>query len=315
MIGGLIGALIGARRQVVDEVLLFANSIAGRGRGKAIATRVSQTLTSAGYGVREFLERPEQIAPARLQGERPARAAIVIGGDGTLRNVAELLFKAFEPDRLPPLVVVPLGTANLIAKHLAIDWQGARAATRIVAAIAARKIVLLDAARANGQLFLLMTGAGLEGHIIHELDRVRVGPIDLTSYVFPVAIAMHKYTYPAIRVAVDGELIFGPTPGMAFIANAPEYGIGFPILPEAKSDDGLLDICVLPCNSRTQILDLLLRAAAGEHLDVEGVEYRRGKHIRVDADQPIAVQVDGEAAGFTPLEVELLRVKVPFIVP
>jgi len=41
----------------------------------------------------------------------------------------------------------------------------------------------------------------------------------------------------------------------------------------------------------------------------------KGVHVRVDADEPIPVQVDGEAGGFTPLEVELLPVKVPFIVP
>jgi diacylglycerol kinase family enzyme len=299
----------------VDEVLLFANSIAGRGRGKAIAARISDALANAGYGVRAFLDPPQQIPLDRIRAGQPALAAIVIGGDGTLRNVAELLLKAFEPDQLPPLLVVPLGTANLMAKHLRIDWRGSTAAAGIVAAIAARKIVHLDAARANGHLFLLMAGAGLDGRIIHELDRVRVGPIDLTSYVLPVAMAMRNYTFPSIRVQVDGNLIFGPAPGMAFIANAPEYGIGFAILPGAQSKDGLLDVCVLPCNSRAQILDLLLRAAAGEHLDVEGAQYLRGTHIRVDADEPVPVQLDGEAAGFTPLEIELLRVKVPFIVP
>jgi len=98
-------------------------------------------------------------------------------------------------------------------------------------------------------------------------------------------------------------------------ANAAEYGIGFPILPQARSDDGLLDICALPCKSRGEMLTLLLKAAAGEHLEVEGAQYRRGVRITVSSDEPVPVQVDGEAGGFTPLEVELLPTKVPFIVP
>lgn len=299
----------------VQEILLFANPISGLGRGKAIATFLSQGLVRASYGVRAFLDSPEKIPIDRIRSGQPAVAAIVIGGDGTLRSVAERLFQAFNALAIPPLVVVPLGTANLMAKHLGIDWHGSTAAAKIIAAIAHRKVVHLDACRANGQLFLLMAGVGMDGHIIHELDRVRDGPIDLASYVLPVALAMQKYTYPPIRVEVDGDRIFGPAPGMAFIANAPEYGIGFPILPHASSDDGLLDVCALPCKSRAQMLDLLLRAASGEHLDVEGARYLKGIHVRVDADEPIPVQVDGEAGGFTPLEVELLPVKVPFIVP
>jgi diacylglycerol kinase (ATP) len=299
----------------MEAVLVFANSIAGRGRGKVIAARLSEKLTLAGYAVRVFLDAPDQIELKDIREVGPARAAIVIGGDGTLRTVTERLLQAFDAHALPPLLVVPLGTANLMARHLGIDWHGAGAVPSIIAAIARRKIVSLDAARANGQLFLLMAGVGMDGHVIHELDRVRVGPIDLASYVLPVAMAMQKYTFPAIRVEVDGIRVFGPEPGMAFIANAPEYGTGFPILPQARSDDGLLDVCALPCKSRAEMLNLLLRATTGEHLAVEGVQTLQGRRIYVEADEPIPVQLDGEAAGFTPLEIGLLPVRVPFIVP
>jgi diacylglycerol kinase family enzyme len=48
----------------------------------------------------------------------------------------------------------------------------------------------LDAATANGELFLLMAGIGLDAKIVHELDRLRSGPIDLTSYALPAALAL-----------------------------------------------------------------------------------------------------------------------------
>jgi diacylglycerol kinase family enzyme len=258
---------------------------------------------------------PSQIPLENIRGNQPPRAVIVIGGDGTLRNVAERLLDAFGPSAIPPVVVVPLGTANLMAQHLGIRWRDASAAPAIVAAINQGKTVRIDASRANGQLFLLTVGAGMDGRIIHELDRIRSGPIDLTSYALPVALAMQKYVFEPITVTVDGRRIFGPAPGMAFIANAPEYGLGFPLLPEAKSDDGLLDVCVLACRDRGEMLSLLLSAAAGEHMNAEGARYEKGVRIGVTAERPVPVQVDGEAGGFTPLEVELLPVKVPFIVP
>jgi diacylglycerol kinase (ATP) len=312
---GVVVARCASQGDFVEEVLLFANSIAGRGRGGAIADRLVEALSMEGYGVRRFLEAPGSIPLERIRAEAPARCAIVIGGDGTLRNVAERLLLALEPDRFPPLLVVPLGTANLMAKHLGIDWYRGAAAAQIIAAIGKRKIVHLDASRANGQLFLLMAGAGLDGHVIHELDRVRSGPIDLSSYVLPVALAMKNYAFVPITVTVDGRRIFGPARGMVFIANAPEYGIGFPVVPQAKSDDGLLDVCVLPCRDRGELLRLALTAAAGEHFEVEGARYLTGTQIGVTAEEAVPVQIDGEAGGFTPLEVELLPVKVPFIVP
>ena len=299
----------------MDEVLLFANVIAGKGRGKAIAARLSHALGQAGYGVRPLFDPPSQIPLERIRGERPAKAVIVIGGDGTLRNVTERLLDAFGPLAIPPVLVVPLGTANLMAQHLGIRWRDANAAPAIVAAIKRGKVAWIDASRANGQLFLLTVGAGMDGRIIHELDRIRSGPIDLTSYALPVALAMQRYVFEPITVTVDGRRIFGPAPGMAFIANAPEYGLGFPLLPDAKSDDGLLDVCVLPCRDRGQMLSLLLSAAAGEHMNTEGARYEKGVRIGVTADNPVPVQVDGEAGGFTPLDIELLPVKVPFIVP
>ena len=67
--------------------------------------------------------------------------------------------------------------------------------------------------------------------------------------------------------------------------------------------------------SRGEFLDLLLIAAAGQHLEMEGARYLQGVNIRVTAAEPVPVQLDGEAGGFTPLEVELLPTKVGFIVP
>jgi diacylglycerol kinase (ATP) len=149
---------------------------------------------------------------------------------------------------------------------------------------------------------------------VHELDRLRSGPIDLTSYALPALLALQQYDYVPLRVEVDGDCICADQPGMAFVGNVSEYGTGFPILTDAKSDDGLLDVCVLPCKSRLDVLRLLMSAAAGEHVSEEGVIYARGRSIRIDSQRPAPVQIDGEAAGHTPLNIELLQSRLRFIV-
>lgn len=308
-------AFSGKFRRTVEEVLIFGNPIAGRGAGRRIAGRLAARLASEGYAVRTMLQRPDTLDPDDVT--RPAaRAAIAIGGDGTLRAVADRLAheSLARGCPMPPVLIVPLGTANLMGRHLGIRWDDATLEADVSRALRARRVVELDAARANGTLFLLMAGVGFDAHVVHELARIRTGPIRMTSYLLPAALAVKAYNYPPLRVWVDGREVFGPAAGFAFVGNIAEYGTGFPILPHARSDDGLLDVCVMPCRSPADLVQLFLRAAAGEHLAMEGVVYLKGRQVRVESPDPVAVQLDGDSAGHTPVDIDLLPARVPFIV-
>jgi diacylglycerol kinase (ATP) len=316
-----------------DRVLIFANPIAGRGRGRALVQRLEKRLWGEGYHVHALTERPDLIDAADLS--RPARAAITIGGDGTLRAVADRL-AAVEGDMarigrssepacpttdgsaalaVPPLLVVPLGTANLMSRHLGLKWNDATLEDQVVAARARRQVRCLDTGRANGRLFLLMAGVGFDAQVVHELSRIRKGPISYASYLVPALQSLMGYQYHPLRVALDGKEVFAEAPAVAFVGNVPEYGTGFPILPGARSDDGQLDVCVMPCKSPFDVVELLLKAAVGEHVRADGVFYGRGQHVRIESPDSVPVQVDGDSAGHTPVELDLLPVRLPFIVP
>jgi diacylglycerol kinase (ATP) len=241
-------------------------------------------------------------------------AAVVIGGDGTLRAVARKLTE--DPAiAVPPLLVVPMGTANLMGRYLGLHKGDADLVDKMVGAIVRREITYLDAARANGVPFLLVAGAGLDGEIIHEMEKRRTGPIDLINYVIPTSLTLLNYAYPEMTIEVDGKRVLDNEPAVMMVGNIPEYGTGFPMLPHARPDDGLLDVLIVRVNNRFDAMRIFLLAVVGEHLEAEGTSYLRGKHLRVTSSQPIPVQADGEAAGFTPLDVDLLPIRVPFIVP
>ena len=215
---------------------------------------------------------------------------------------------------LPPAVVVPMGTANLMGQHLGLRWTEGAVADEVAEVVRRGKVVELDGAMANGRLFLLMAGVGIDAKVVHELARVRRGPISMLSYALPAALALQGYRYPAIEVEVDGKRVFGPRPGIAMVGNVKEYGTGFEVLPLARADDGVLDVCAMPVGSPPELVDLFLHAVTGEHTRLEGVVYVKGKSVRVTSAEEVPVQVDGDAAGFTPLEVEMLERKVPFLV-
>ena len=290
-----------------EEVLIFANPIAGRGRGKVVARRLERELRSIGIGAQIFLQPPSELSPASIN--RSAIAAISIGGDGTLRQVASLLLATGETQ--PPLLPLPMGTANLMAKHLGLHGG----IDAVVDTIRRQHIVRLDAARANGELLLLVAGVGFDGLVVHLLDEMRKGPITLISYVLPTLLTLRDYKFPPISVKVDGSTIARDLPAVAFVGNIREYGVGAAILTEAKSDDGLLDICVLPCRDYRDLAEILVLLATEEHTKRDGVIYLRGKSVHVHSNQNIPIQIDGEAAGFTPLQVDVMPASVPFLIP
>jgi YegS/Rv2252/BmrU family lipid kinase len=304
--------------QSVETVLIFANPIAGRGRGGSVAAQLRKQLQGRGYEVRTFLSKPTST---ERQATQNVRAAIVIGGDGTLRGVAQwaidnAMQALSESGVLPyPLLIVPMGTANLMGKHLGIAWSEERLAEEVGEALEARQTVQLDVAQTRDGIFLLMLGVGFDARVVHELDRVRTGPIDLTHYLLPTVRAVTDYRFESLQVAVDGECIFESAPALVLVGNIPEYGAGLRLLPLARGDDQLLDVCIMPCASRAALLKLLLTAATGEHIYQEGVIYLKGKSIRIESTQPVPVQVDGEPAGHTPVQIDLLPGRIPFIVP
>jgi diacylglycerol kinase family enzyme len=296
---------------MADQVIIFANPIAGRGKGRILAGRLERELSAAEYSVATFFDRPNEIHQKSL--ENPPDFAISIGGDGTLRSVVNLFYTNHTDG--PAILPVPMGTANLMSRHLGISWHSTQTTAAVLATLRRKNIVRLDAGRANGKLFLLMAGVGIDAQIVHLLDHMRNGPIDMTSYILPAAITFAAYTFPPITVTVDNKTILQDTPAIAMIGNVKEYGTGFPILTDAVPDDGLLDICVMPCRHRLELIELLVQIAAGEHTLRENVLYLRGKTAKVDSANPVAIQIDGDSAGFTPLTVDVLPGRIPFLVP
>lgn len=300
------------------QVLIFANPISGRGKGRRAAAAIDQFLRSRGYQTQVFLSRADSLQ-AELAG--PVRAAVVIGGDGTLRGVAQWAVD-FSRERNPhpaavefPLLIVPTGTANLMGRHLGIAWSEQRLGQQVADALEHGRVIQLDVARINGGIFLLMAGIGFDATVVHELDRLRSGPIDLTSYLLPAAKALAGYPFPSLTVWADEQLVFPAAPALAMVGNVREYGTGFPILPFARPDDGLLDVCVMPCRSHAELIRIAMAAAVGEHTEEEGVVYCKARRMRIESPTRVPVQVDGEAAGTTPVEIDLLPGRIGFIVP
>jgi diacylglycerol kinase (ATP) len=295
-----------------QRVAMFANPISGSGRGAAVARAVERELRRDGVEVVPHLARPRE-APFGADG---FDALVVVGGDGTLRDVVRWATTgaASASVSIPPVLLVPMGTANLMGQCLGLPWSHGANLDALADALRAGHTAQLDVAATDDDLVLMVLGVGIDAAIVRALHLVRSGPISKASYLLPSLRAAMEYDYPPLTVCVDGSAIWADRPAMVFVGNVSQYGTGFPVCPLARPDDGLLDVCIVPADSLEETVGWFLLAAGGAHVGCEGVLYARGSRIVIDAPRSLPVQIDGEAAGFSPVSVSMTRMKLPMVV-
>lgn len=300
--------------RATQDILVFGNPISGMGRGLRIAQDVVEFAGRAGFNARLYLEHPATL-PEDWMPAGADDVVVAIGGDGTLRSVVDRLLKVGGRERMPAILTVPLGTANLVAGHLHSRWRPSRTGADVLEAIRRGTTQRLDVARVNGQAMLAVGGVGFDAQVVHELASKRRGPITYAHYLMPTVRSIAGYRFRPITVSVDGSVLVHERPAIAFVGNIPEYGAGFSVTPMARSDDGLLDLCLLPCGSLQELFELGVICGTGLQVGHDRVVYRRAKHIEITTSEPVPVQIDGEESGFTPVSFDLLEQQLTFIVP
>ena len=154
----------------------------------------------------------------------------------------------------------------------------------------------------NTNPFLLMAGIGFDAEAVRRVSESRKGHVSYLTYARPLWQTFWQHRFPNLRVVVDDKTVFEGK-GMAFVGVMPRYAIGLHLLAEAKHDDGFLDVCVMPCSSRRQLVGLSMSTALGRHLHRSGVVYCKGTDVRIDApgESEISCQIDGDVAGTLPI--------------
>ena len=94
---------------------------------------------------------------------------------------------------------------------------------------------------------------------------------------------------------------------VAAFANAQAYGGGMKIAPQAKLDDGVLDVCVIHKMNKLKLCCLFPTIYFGRHLRVPQVEYFQTERLRLETGDPLDVYADGEYVCHTPIEVSVAR--------
>lgn len=277
------------------------NPTAGRGRVQRRMAEVEGQLRALGTTVELYATKSaDDLARAAAEASRDARIdrVLICGGDGSVHHGV----RDFDLER-GTFAILPLGSGDDVATVCGIP-SDLRRACEIAVHGSVREI---DVALANGIRYLGVAGLGFDSEVNEYANSIHyLGG----SFVYVYATLRLLPRFQPHNVAIDGA---PATPIMfAAVGNARQYGGGIRIVPDAKVDDGALDVCIVHRTSRWQLLLTMPRAYSGAHVKKDFVEVRRVREIAFDAGQTLKVYGDGEYMTTTPvrfgLEKKRLRV-------
>ncbi len=279
--------------QTPRSVVVAVNPNSGATDSKTIIEQLVQRLMERGFEPEPISDIQEvRRRAAELRAANRLRAVVAAGGDGTVSLLANTL------ERGTPIAVLPLGTENLLAKFLKIS----RSVDQVADIIVGNRTIKLDAGRANGHLFLVVASCGFDAEVVTRLHAARKGHIRHWSYALPVLGAIRRYRYPKIRMFIDNESV-KMTTRWAFIFNVPRYAMNLPIATDARATDGLLDLCTFGVRSFAEGIGALGAVLMRRHRNLSETKALRFKKLRMESDQSVPYQLDGDPGGVLPLEI------------
>ncbi|MEI6621343.1 MAG: diacylglycerol kinase [Actinomycetes bacterium] len=293
------------------NVALLVNPTSGKGRGGKNAPIAVDRLRERGLIVSEIIggSAEESAALARAAVREGADALIACGGDGTIHQAVQAVA---ETD--VPLGIIPLGTGDDNARTLGLPLGDIAAAADVIADGRTRSVDLGHMTLADGtsEYFLAVLSIGFDSDVNEKANEM-TWPHGQARYLRAIIATLKGFKPATFTMTLDDEHRVTDAMLISF-GNGVSYGGGMKVCPNAKLDDGLLDVTELGAVSTFTFLKSFPSVFKGTHTKFPFVTTHRIKKAYVDAPGQIAY-ADGERLGPVPVEIEVrplaLRVLAP----
>lgn len=291
---------------------LIINPTCGFADKPDLLTEIVDALQNQGIEAELCTTTPDE------DGERLAAEAaktgvelvIVVGGDGTIEAVARGLMHT-----KTVLGIIPLGTRNNIAASLNIPIDLFQAIQTLVEGEPSR----FDMGKANNYYFVEVVGVGLEATLFPCGDQVKEGIkksyLAAFKSVFSGIQTFLRFKHHRLVLRFDGKKIRRLRTLQVNVCNSPRYGVQFTLAPEAKMNDGKLDVVYIDNPSKWDHLRHFFKAMRGERLPHERLKTHQVAKIEIKSYPPLKVHGDGQYLGITPITVEVIPEALWICVP
>lgn len=277
------------------KIALVVNPKAGKGKATAVAGILSGKLYHFAVQYNLF----NDYWPEHFDGYSEVW---LIGGDGTINY-----FINRYPDITIPIALFKGGTGDDFAFHLYgdADWKQQ---FEIVLKATPKPV---DAGKCNDKLFLVGVGIGFEGEILKSMHTIRTIGGHLGYYLVVLkkifSFKEHHFKVYGEELIADGKFL------LVEINNTSRTGGGFTVSPDAKSDDGLLNLVLCKPLTILQRIKYLGVIEKGMHLNLSFIKHVTDKKFLIECDRDLPAHLDGEMISAQRFEFEVYRNKFYFL--
>ena len=274
------------------RIALLVNPTSGKGRGGRLLEPVAERLRSSGVDVDVVTGRDADEAFDRVRNRVAAGVdgVVAVGGDG-LVNIALQVVAGTDV----PLGVVPAGTGNDIARALGLSLAEPVAAVDLVVRGATRAV---DLGRANGRWFAGVLGSGFDSMVNERANRMS-WPSGRSRYNLAILAELRIFRPVPYELVLDGET-WTTEAMLVAVGNGSSYGGGMRVCPDARLDDGLLDVTVLGPISKPEFLRVFPTVYKGTHVRHPAVTVRRARQVSLTSSG-VTAYADGERVSVLPV--------------
>jgi len=277
---------------------VLINPTAGAGLARRVGTLVAESLASRGLTFETLTtEHPGHAEVlARQAADRGVKTLFVVGGDGTIFEAARGLSQTGGS-----LAIIPAGTGNDFVKSLGIPLRPL-AALEHALSHAPRAV---DAGSINGRLFGNECGTGFDVTVLEYARRFKHLGHGLLPYLLGVLCAIVRSRPIRLTFTLEDGSRLDRHITVCAVANGRFIGGGIPVAPNARVDDGLLDVVILAALPRWKMPFFLPGLLAGRILSFPGVEAFRCRSIAFEG-KGLHVNVDGDILQMDRAALEIL---------
>jgi diacylglycerol kinase (ATP) len=273
------------------KAIIIGNPSSGRAGSKGYLERWAEMLRSGGMEVEVMnTEHPDHATElAALAGDQLVIAA---GGDGTVNEVVNGL------SRNATLGILPLGTANVLARELALPLKPEAACEKILTGERLRiDVGVATDAGGTERRFACMAGLGFDARVVQEVDPRLKRYLKMLAFPLAALAVYFRERLPAMEVSMDGET---HEVQFAIIANGRLYGGDFKTSDAASLTNGELQVVLVEKVGVLLRADVLLGILARRPL-ARSMKSVTAKEIQASSPGEVPVQIDGEAWGSLPM--------------
>lgn len=297
------------------SLLVYVNRAASRNRARSYRSHL-QTLFESHGVFAEFVETSsaaELESAARSAAEQGHRVLLALGGDGTFQSLVNGVYGS---DVV--IGILPAGGGNDFAAALSLPGDPVSVA-QIILNAKPRSVDLVRARTADGRTRLYAGGGGIG--LDAEAAQLASGPYrrlpGRLRYIASALCALSQHLPLKVRLEFP-DTDFQPVESVSLLAgvlNTPTYGAGLRLAPDARIDDGLLEVVLLEDLNALNVLRLLPRLMGSGELRTSKVKRWKVKAVRMCADRPCLFHGDGEILGPAPVEMEVVPSAIRVLAP